>query len=98
VNIIRHVVVSGRVQGVGYRAFVEAEAIGLGLSGWVRNRRDGTVEAMFIGPASAVEAVIGACRRGPRAARVDGVMAREGRIEDLAQRGQGIAFVVLPTV
>ena len=46
---IRHVVVRGRVQGVGYRAFVEDDALGHGLDGWVRNRRDGAVEAVFAG-------------------------------------------------
>ena len=88
-NVIRHVVVRGRVQGVGYRAFVEDEAVGLGLAGWVRNRRDGTVEALLSGPAVAVEAVIAACRRGPHGARVDVVAAREGRAEELAQRRSG---------
>ena len=64
-NVIRHVVVRGRVQGVGYRAFVEDEALRLGLEGWVRNRRDGTVEAVFSGPDETVAAMIEACRRGP---------------------------------
>ncbi|HEX3164045.1 MAG TPA: acylphosphatase, partial [Pseudolabrys sp.] len=63
-DIICHVVVRGRVQGVGYRAFVEDEAHRLGLRGWVRNRRDGSVEAVFSGPRSEVEAAIDACRRG----------------------------------
>ena len=49
-HIIRHVVVRGRVQGVGYRACVEHEAHRRGLDGWVRNRRDGSVEALFAGP------------------------------------------------
>ena len=97
-NAARHVVVSGRVQGVGYRAFVEGEAIGLNLRGWVRNRRNGSVEAVFVGPAGAVESMIGACRRGPWAARVDSVIEREGRTEDLALIGQAPAFTVLPTV
>ena len=96
-NVIRHVVVRGRVQGVGYRAFVEDEAIRRGLEGWVRNRRDGTVEALFAGPAAAVEAMIADCRRGPYGARVDDIEAREGRAEELAQRAQGPAFAVLPT-
>ena len=96
-NVIRHVVVRGRVQGVGYRAFVEDEAIRRGLEGWVRNRRDGTVEALFSGPAAAVEAMIADCRRGPYGARVAGIAAREGRTDELAQRGQELAFAVLPT-
>ena len=96
-NVIRHVVVRGRVQGVGYRAFVEDEAIRRGLEGWVRNRRDGAVEALFAGPTAAVEAMIAACRNGPYGARVDDIAAREGSAEEFAQRGQGLAFAVLPT-
>ena len=89
--------VRGRVQGVGYRAFVEDEAIQRGLEGWVRNRRDGTVEAMFSGSAATVEAMLAACRKGPYGARVDDIDAREGRAEELARRGQGLPFAVLPT-
>ena len=65
------VVVSGRVQGVGYRAWAERRARELGLSGWVRNRRDGTVEAVFGGPADKVDDMVGQCRRGPARARVE---------------------------
>ena len=68
---IRRVVVRGRVQGVGYRAWTEDSAILNGLDGWVRNRRDGTVEAVFAGAAASVDAMIEACRRGPGSARVD---------------------------
>ena len=59
------------VQGVGYRAFVDHEARGRDLEGWVRNRRDGSVEALFAGPAEVVAAMIVACRRGPSSARVE---------------------------
>jgi len=65
--------ISGRVQGVGFRAWVEREAARLALSGWVRNRRDGTVEALFSGPPESVEAMLEACRRGPAAAAVEQV-------------------------
>jgi acylphosphatase len=65
-----HVIISGRVQGVGYRAWVEDQAVERGLSGWVRNRSDTSVEAVFSGPAVAVEAMISACRTGPRLAMV----------------------------
>ena len=68
-----HVVIHGSVQGVGYRAFVEREAVAIGLSGWVRNRRDGTVEAVFSGEVEAVEAMLALCMRGPRLARVERV-------------------------
>ncbi len=64
------VVVSGRVQGVWYRGWTADEAGRRGLRGWVRNRRDGTVEAMFAGPQDQVRAMIAACREGPPAARV----------------------------
>ena len=63
----------GRVQAVGYRAWMIATATGLGLRGWVRNRSDGTVEALVCGGEEAVAAMIKACRRGPPAARVTGI-------------------------
>lgn len=65
------IVISGRVQGVGFRAWIERRARELGLSGWVRNRRDGTVEAVFHGPADSVKEMIGHCRRGPARASVE---------------------------
>jgi acylphosphatase len=69
--------IEGRVQGVWYRGWAVAEAGRRGLRGWVRNRNDGTVEALLIGPEAAVAAMIEACRRGPPAARVSGVTERE---------------------
>ncbi len=72
-----HVTISGRVQGVGDRAWLHARASALGLSGWVRNRRDGTVEAMIHGQSEAVARLLAECRNGPRAARVDGIEHRE---------------------
>jgi acylphosphatase len=68
-----HIRVEGRVQGVGYRAFVEMHATALGLSGWVRNRRDGSVEAVLHGAAMAVADMLALCRSGPPGARVDQV-------------------------
>ena len=64
------VCISGRVQGVWFRAWTKNRAVELGLSGWVRNRRDGTVEAIFSGPAPQVDEMIAACHAGPPAARV----------------------------
>ena len=96
-SMIRHVVMRGRVQGVGYRAFVEHEALRLGLDGWVRNRRDGTVEAVFSGVDDVVAAMIDACRRGPSAARVEAVDAEEGDMKLLEQRRPGERFSVLRT-
>ena len=95
--IIRHVTVRGRVQGVGYRAFVEDAALARDLEGWVRNRRDGSVESVLAGPEEAVGATIEACRRGPRSARVDAVDVEEGGPALLAQRHPGERFSVLPT-
>lgn len=67
--------VSGRVQGVWFRAWTESRATSLGLSGWVRNRDDGDVEALFAGADEAVEAMIEECRAGPPGARVSAVAA-----------------------
>ena len=86
-----HVRIEGRVQGVGYRAFVEMRAVELELSGWVRNRRDGSVEAVLQGSPEAVDAVLEACRAGPPAARVTRV--------DIIGEGVGAfdGFEVWPT-
>jgi len=66
----RQIRVIGRVQGVGYRYALRDEAVRLGVAGWVRNRADGSVEALVIGEEDAVAAMIEACRNGPFAARV----------------------------
>jgi len=85
------------VQGVGYRAWTEDSARGLGLQGWVRNCRDGSVEAVFAGPAETVAKMIETCRQGPYGAHVTGIDQRPGTAEDLAMRGRGEDFSVLPT-
>jgi acylphosphatase len=72
-----HVVISGRVQAIGFRAWTERQATARGLSGWVCNRREGTVEAVFAGEAEAVEAMLVAARIGPPGARVDAVAVGE---------------------
>lgn len=64
------VLISGRVQGVWFRGWTVDEARARGLDGWVRNRRDGTVEAVFAGAPEAVADMVAACRRGPTMARV----------------------------
>jgi len=94
---MRHVVFRGRVQGVGFRAFVEETAVNTRVDGWVRNRRDGTVEAVFAGDAKVVEETIATCRKGPRMARVDAVDIRDGSADELALRGAE-NFAMLPTV
>ena len=68
-----HAVVEGRVQGVGFRYFVEENAIALGLTGWVRNRWDGTVELVAEGERQSLERLLTIVRRGPRAAYVSNV-------------------------
>jgi acylphosphatase len=97
-HVIAHVIVRGRVQGVGYRAFVEDEAAIRGLEGWVRNLRDGTVEAVFAGEAEEVAMMIEACRKGPWSAQVDGVDRTEGTQDMLAQRRAGAKFSVLTMI
>jgi acylphosphatase len=72
-RVRRRVVVRGRVQGVFFRGSTGDEALARGVDGWVRNRPDGSVEAVFEGPPGAVEALLAFCRRGPRFARVDSV-------------------------
>ncbi|MHA1600908.1 MAG: acylphosphatase [Alphaproteobacteria bacterium] len=67
------VVITGRVQGVWFRGWTVDEAAARGLDGWVRNRRDGTVEAVFSGPEATVDTMIELCQSGPPAARVDTV-------------------------
>ena len=73
----RRLVISGRVQGVFYRAWSANEARALGLQGWVRNRRDGKVEMLIDGEAGAMERMIASCRDGPPEARVDQIEVEE---------------------
>lgn len=97
-EVIRRVVIRGRVQGVGYRAWVDHHARSLGLKGWVRNRRDGSVEAVFEGTEDVVVDMVIACRSGPPSARVDDVKEEEAHADTSAQRREGEAFSVLPTI
>lgn len=73
----KHLLISGQVQGVGFRYSMAEEAERLGVTGWVRNRRDGTVEAVIDGQAAAVEALLAWARRGPPSARVSDVTISE---------------------
>jgi acylphosphatase len=95
---IVHLVVHGRVQGIGYRAFVEREARVRDLQGWVRNCRDGTVEAVLAGDAALIEDAIAVCKRGPFGARVDAIHRTAGSASALKERAPGQAFSVLPTI
>ncbi len=93
----RYVVVRGRVQGVGYRAWIERAALSRGLQGWVRNRRDGSVEAVFIGSEEAVGVMVDACRRGPPGARVEALDQREASSSEVRLRRGDELFSVLAT-
>jgi acylphosphatase len=96
-DVIFRVVIRGRVQGVGYRAWTEIVATERDLEGWVRNRRDGSVEAVFAGTQDTVIAMIELCREGPRGARVDAIDQCDGSSADLALRPVGELFSVLAT-
>lgn len=97
-GVIRLVTIRGRVQGVGYRAWVEHQASARALEGWVRNRRDGSVEALFAGSEDVLADIVTACRRGPSSARVADVAEQAANRDLLALRRTGERFSVLPTI
>lgn len=84
---VRHLLISGRVQGVGFRASMAREARRLGVTGWVRNRADGRVEAMIAGSPEQLAAMINWARRGPPAAEVEHIEVElgEGEFDGFAQ-------------
>lgn len=94
-TICRNLRIYGRVQGVGYRWALCAEAQRLGLVGWVRNRQDGTVETLVSGAAEAVEALVVWARRGPAMARVERVLVNEGNGAELPA---SVGFVQVATL
>ena len=87
---VRHLVISGRVQGVGFRYSMAARAHQLGVTGWVRNRQDGSVEAMIAGNAAQIEAMLAWSRRGPSAAVVKNVIVENAS-------GEFTDFILRPT-
>ncbi|HML08816.1 MAG TPA: acylphosphatase [Xanthobacteraceae bacterium] len=97
-DVILRVVIRGRVQGIGFRAWTEVTALERGVEGWVRNRRDGSVEALFAGSEEVVLTMIELCRDGPPGARVDHIDQREAGAEDLALRRRGELFSMLATI
>lgn len=97
-SVARRAVFRGRVQGVGFRDYVQRQATRHGVAGWVRNRSDGTVEAVFSGDAAAVDDVIAACGRGPRSGRVDGVDVTDAGAAELDLNAGGAVFAILATV
>jgi acylphosphatase len=90
--VAKRLIIAGRVQGVGYRGWVVRQAERLGVAGWVRNRRDGTLEALVDGDVAAVEELLRLCRRGPPLAQVSEI------IEELAEPSGDPGFGRMPTV
>lgn len=86
----KRLIIAGRVQAVGFRQWMVETAAKLGVAGWVRNRPDGTVEAVIDGDTAAVEELVRACRRGPRLAQVDRID------EELVEPPEGPGFRALP--
>jgi len=87
----KRLIISGRVQGIGYRAWMVEKARRLGVSGWVRNRLDGSVEALVAGDTAAVEELLRLCRRGPRLAEVVSIE------EDMADPPEHFEFRQVPS-
>jgi acylphosphatase len=87
----KRLIISGRVQGVGFREWMVAKARDLGVSGWVRNRLDGSVEALVAGDVAAVEELSRLCRRGPRMAQVVSID------EELADPPEHFGFRQVPS-
>ena len=87
----KRLIISGRVQGVGYREWMVQKARDLGVSGWVRNRLDGSVEALVAGDVAAVEELSRLCRRGPRMAQVVSID------EELADPPESFGFRQVPS-
>ncbi len=82
-NRIAHVLIHGRVQGVGFRAWTQHQAELHGLKGWVRNRRDGSVEAVFSGSGEMVEVMLKACSQGPAGSLVERIELVDGANAEL---------------
>jgi|SRR5579872_4915976 acylphosphatase len=96
-DVLRLLRIHGRVQGVGYRAFVRDQATQLGLAGWVRNRSDGSVEALVAGQAAAVERLIALLRKGPPGGRVTRIDETDAAAR-AELRANEARFIVLPTL
>lgn len=94
---IKRLMIRGTVQGIGFRVWVEREALGLGLEGWVRNRRDGAVKSLLAGPQPAVAAMIERCWKGPQLANVQSMNVADATLLDLGHRRPGEAFSLIAT-
>src|SRR5258706_2307563 len=96
-DTIHHLTIRGRVQGVGYRYWLEQQARVRGLEGWVRNRRDGKVEALFAGPPDVVSGMIVLCRRGPPSAALASLEGEAALAASPKMRPSGEPSSWLPT-
>ena len=94
---IKRLMIRGTVQGIGFRVWVEREALALGLKGWVRNRRDGAVEVVVGGSPPAVEALVDRCRKGPPLSKVESIDISEAEVLDLGYRRPLENFSLLAT-
>lgn len=90
-DVAVEIIVTGTVQGVGYRAWAQANATSQGLRGLVRNRKDGSVQALLAGPKERIEAFAAACRAGPTLARVENVTVKEIDPSDVPE-GAGVVI------
>ena len=85
--MVRHFLVKGRVQGVGFRWFVQQEAAGIGLRGWVRNTADGHVEVVAAGDEAEIASLTASLRKGSRGSRVDAIVEKELAESEAASLG-----------
>lgn len=97
-RIVRRAIIRGRVQGVGYRDWTRYVARDRGVEGWVRNRKDGSVEAVFAGSRDEISGMLAACRKGPPNARVEWIEEQDAQPADLDARRPGENFSVIATV
>ncbi len=95
---LTHLMISGRVQGVSYRVWMQKEAQARGVSGWARNRASGDVEALLSGSPDAVQSLCEICRFGPPNARVEQILMSEPKPSDLELMGSQGSFAILPTL
>jgi acylphosphatase len=94
---IKRLMIRGVVQKIGFRVWVEREALALGLKGWVRNRTDGAVEVVIAGPPSMIAQMVSRCRVGPPLAKVESLDVEDAVPIDLAKRRPGESFSLIAT-
>jgi acylphosphatase len=98
VHGIKRLMIRGTVQRIGMRVWIEREALGLGLKGWVRNRRDGGVEVLLAGSQPAMAAMIGRCWKGPPLAKIQSIDVQDAAPDDLGHRRPGEDFSLISTL